>query len=207
MQNLFKIHWFVLELLSRNGILTSIKDHNSVNHLGKLICINPSLDIVNINAYAKFGQNPSIRSEDIERKRNSDVNQGQQLYNKSTKIDAQQSQPRSCQYQCICKIWSNSINLFSGYWAETKSEWRNQGMTDNLKTVYSPPILRMQGYENGFWWNFAYELILTRTWLALLDVNFHHSKAEMALDCVRIVIPLYIFETEIMDFDQILHIF
>ena len=41
----------------------------------KLLHNNPSLDYVNINAYAKFGQNPSIRSQDIERKQNSDINQ------------------------------------------------------------------------------------------------------------------------------------
>ena len=39
---------------------------------------NPNLDLVDINAYAKFGQNPSICSQDtcIERKQNSDLNQG-----------------------------------------------------------------------------------------------------------------------------------
>ena len=36
----------------------------------------PNLDVVNINAYIKFGQNPSSISQDIERKRNSDINQG-----------------------------------------------------------------------------------------------------------------------------------
>ena len=30
---------------------------------------NPNLDLVNIDAYAKFCQSPSIRSQDIERKR------------------------------------------------------------------------------------------------------------------------------------------
>ena len=35
---------------------------------------NPSLDLININVYPKFGQISSIRSEDIERKRNSDKN-------------------------------------------------------------------------------------------------------------------------------------
>ena len=30
--------------------------------------IYPSLDVVNINTYAKFGQNPSSNSQDIERK-------------------------------------------------------------------------------------------------------------------------------------------
>ena len=40
------------------------------------MCNNPNLDVVNINAYAKFGQIPSICSQDIERKRNYDINQG-----------------------------------------------------------------------------------------------------------------------------------
>ena len=31
---------------------------------------NPNLDLINIKAYTKFGQIPSIRSEDIERKQN-----------------------------------------------------------------------------------------------------------------------------------------
>ena len=39
------------------------------------------LDVVNINACAKFGQNPFIHTQDIERKRNSDIIQGSQLGN------------------------------------------------------------------------------------------------------------------------------
>ena len=37
---------------------------------------NPNIDLVNINAYMKFGEILSICSQDIERKRKSDVNQG-----------------------------------------------------------------------------------------------------------------------------------
>ena len=37
------------------------------------------LDLVNIDGHTKFGLIMSIRSQDIERKRNSDVNQGLQL--------------------------------------------------------------------------------------------------------------------------------
>ena len=37
---------------------------------------NPILDLVNVNAYAKFGLNPSIRSQDTEWKPNSYANQG-----------------------------------------------------------------------------------------------------------------------------------
>ena len=36
---------------------------------------NPNIDIVNINAYTKFGKILSFSSQDIERKRNSDINQ------------------------------------------------------------------------------------------------------------------------------------
>ena len=37
---------------------------------------NPMLDLVNDDGHTKFGRILSIRSQDIERKRNSDVNQG-----------------------------------------------------------------------------------------------------------------------------------
>ena len=37
---------------------------------------NPKLIVISINDYANFGQNPFISSQDIERKRNSDVIQG-----------------------------------------------------------------------------------------------------------------------------------
>ena len=53
--------------MSENNILTSIKGHNSAVNLQKMMHNNPNLN-VNINAYAKFGQNPPICSQDIERK-------------------------------------------------------------------------------------------------------------------------------------------
>ena len=37
---------------------------------------NPKLDLVNADVHTKFGQILSIRSQDIEQKQNSDVNQG-----------------------------------------------------------------------------------------------------------------------------------
>ena len=39
-------------------------------------CNNPNLYVVKVNAYAKFDQVPSIHSQDIEWKQNSDDNQG-----------------------------------------------------------------------------------------------------------------------------------
>ena len=54
----------------------SISLRNSVKILGKMTCNNPKLDRVNVDVHTKFGQILSMRSQDIERKRNSDVNQG-----------------------------------------------------------------------------------------------------------------------------------
>ena len=54
----------------------SIKGHNSVKILRKMTGINPKLDLANDDVHTKFGRILSIRSQDIERKRNYDVNQG-----------------------------------------------------------------------------------------------------------------------------------
>ena len=52
--NFIKIHPFILKILSKHKILTSIKGHNSVvNELNWPIC-NPKPLIPNINDYAKF---------------------------------------------------------------------------------------------------------------------------------------------------------
>ena len=63
-------------MLSKNQILTSIKGRNSVANLRKTKIYNTNVDLVNDKAYAKFGLNLFIRSQDIEQKPNSDVNQG-----------------------------------------------------------------------------------------------------------------------------------
>ena len=75
-QNLVRFCQFVLKILSGNEILTSIKGRNSVKILRKMTGNNPKLDLVNDDVHTKFGSILSIRSQDIERKRNSDVNQG-----------------------------------------------------------------------------------------------------------------------------------
>ena len=75
-QNLVRFCQFVLKILSGNKILTSIKGSNSGKILRKMTGNNPKLDVVNVDVYTKFGQILSIRSQDIERKRNYDVNQG-----------------------------------------------------------------------------------------------------------------------------------
>ena len=75
-QNLVRFCQSALKILSGNEILTSIKGHNSVKILRKMKGNNPKLDHVNVDVHTKFGQILSIRSRDIEWKRNSEVNQG-----------------------------------------------------------------------------------------------------------------------------------
>ena len=73
LQNLVSFFHFVLKILSKNPILTSIKDRNSVANLPKTKIDNTKIDLVNV--YTKFGLNLSIPSKDIEQKLNFDVNQ------------------------------------------------------------------------------------------------------------------------------------
>ena len=75
-QYLVKFCQFLLKILSGNEILTSIKGRFSNKILRKMTGNNPKLDLVNVDVHTKFGQILSMRSQDIERKRNSDVNQG-----------------------------------------------------------------------------------------------------------------------------------
>ena len=71
-QNLVSICLFFLKLLSKNQILTLIKNGNSVANLQKIMIYNTNIDLVNDNVYTKFGLNRSIRFQDIEQKLNSD---------------------------------------------------------------------------------------------------------------------------------------
>ena len=75
-QNLVLFCQLVLMALSKNQILTSIKGLNSVANLQKTKIYNNNVDLVNDNVFTKFGLILSIRSQDIEQKPNSDVNQG-----------------------------------------------------------------------------------------------------------------------------------
>ena len=75
-QNFVRFCLLVLKILSGNKILTSIKGRNTVKILQKITGKNPKLDLVNVDVHTKYGQILSICSQDIERKQNSDVNQG-----------------------------------------------------------------------------------------------------------------------------------
>ena len=75
-QNLVKFCPLVLKILGGNKILTSIKGRNSVANLRNLTLYNPNLDTINLNVYTKFGEILSIGFQDIERKRNFEINQG-----------------------------------------------------------------------------------------------------------------------------------
>ena len=60
-------------LLHGNKILTSIKGHNLVEKNMKNNVNCSYLHFVNINAFTKFYQNPSIGPQDIAHKRNFDI--------------------------------------------------------------------------------------------------------------------------------------
>ena len=75
-QNFVLFCQFVLKILSKNQILTSIKVRNTVANLRKTKISNTNLDLVTDNVYTNFGLILSIRSQDIEQKPNFDVNQG-----------------------------------------------------------------------------------------------------------------------------------
>ena len=66
---LVKFCLFILKVLSKNHILTSIKGGNTVTNLRNIARNNPNLDLVNVNVCAKFGEILSIHSQDIEGKR------------------------------------------------------------------------------------------------------------------------------------------
>ena len=76
-QTLVSFCQFILKILSKNQILTSINGRNSVANLRKTTIYNTKEDLVDDNVFTKFGLNRSIRFQDIEQKLNSDVNQGQ----------------------------------------------------------------------------------------------------------------------------------
>ena len=75
-QNLVSFCQFILKILSKNQILTSIKHRNSVANLRKTAIYDTNVDLVNDIVFTKFGLILSIRFQDIEQKPNSDVNQG-----------------------------------------------------------------------------------------------------------------------------------
>ena len=75
-QTLVSFCQFVLKILSKNQILTSIKGRSSVAKLRKTTIYNTKVDLVDDNVFTKFGFNRSIPFQEIEQKLNSDVNQG-----------------------------------------------------------------------------------------------------------------------------------
>ena len=76
MQNLVLFCQFILKILSKNQILTSIKGRKSVANLRKTKIYNTNLDLVTDNVYTNFGLILSICSQDIEQKPNFDVIKG-----------------------------------------------------------------------------------------------------------------------------------
>ena len=96
-QNLFLFCQFVLKILSKKQILTSIKGRNSVANLRKTKIYNTNLDLVTDNVYTNFGLILSIRSQDIEQKPNLTPIKGRNSVANLRKNNDLQYQSRSCQ--------------------------------------------------------------------------------------------------------------
>ena len=92
--NLVSICLFFLKILSKNQILTSIKNGNSVANLRKTMIYDTNIDVVNDNVYTKFGHNRSIRFQDIEQKLNSD----------DDPLGRCQFRPQGHDWQDLCRV-------------------------------------------------------------------------------------------------------
>ena len=66
LQTLVSFCQFVLKILSKNQILTSIKGRNSFANLRKTTIYNTKVDLIYDNVHTKFGLTRSIRFQDIE---------------------------------------------------------------------------------------------------------------------------------------------
>ena len=89
MQNLVRFCEAIVKVLSGKELFTERRNHGITEGQGEssiaplfqsgaiMTGNNPKLDHVNVVVHIKFGQFLSIPSQDIERKRNSDVNRGQ----------------------------------------------------------------------------------------------------------------------------------
>ena len=96
-QNLVLFCQFVLKILSKKQILTSIKGRNSLANLRKTKIYNTNLDLVTDNVYTKVGLILSICSQDIEQKPYLDVIKGRNsVANLRRKKNDLQYQSRSC---------------------------------------------------------------------------------------------------------------
>ena len=84
-------------VLKKKQILTSINGRNSVANLRKTKIYAPDVHLVNDNVNTKFGLNLSHRSQDIEQKPNSYINQGPLLCCKFAKNNDLHYKRRSCQ--------------------------------------------------------------------------------------------------------------
>ena len=76
LESLVKFCPFVLNKLSRNKLLTSIKGYNSVTNKQNMEDSNPNIYLINIYTFTKVGEILSICPQDIAKKQNYVANQG-----------------------------------------------------------------------------------------------------------------------------------
>ena len=123
-QDLVLFCQFVIKILSKNQILTSIKGRNSVVNLRKTKINNTNLDLVTDNVYANFGLILSICSQGIEQKPNFYVIKGRNSAANLRKNNEYQS--RSCRYNVLTKFGLNRSIRFQDIEQKLNSDV-NQG--------------------------------------------------------------------------------
>ena len=141
---LIKFYQTFLKILSGNENLTLIKGPNSVLNLRKIMRTNPNLDLININAYMKFGQIIFISSQDIERKRICDISQRAitllQICEKVMCNNHNQHLVNINTYTKFCRILSIFLNILSGNENLTSIKGHNS-VTNMRKTTGNNPNL------------------------------------------------------------------
>ena len=78
------------------------------------MCNNADLDFVNINAYAKSGHNPSICSQDFERKQSADLLKDHNSVINLWKLGCNNPNSISMQIQNLAKFHQFILKILSG---------------------------------------------------------------------------------------------
>ena len=160
-QNLVLFCQFVLKILGKNQILTSINGRNSVALLRKTTIYKTNLDLVTDNVYANFCLILSIRSQDIEQKPNFDVNQGPKLCCQFAKIND----------VCPCYLKKIQSKMQALECSKDFSHYKSMGIFPDAQGQLTPQSLVRSGRISN-----SSEML----WMSLLPASMKKIKNEGA---------------------------
>ena len=157
---------FVLKILSKNQILTSIKGRNSLANLRKTTIYNTKVDLVNDNVFTKFGLNRSIRFKDIEQKLNSDVNQVTLLQicrnSNSSKL--------SCMSLIPARMKKIQLKMKALECSQDFSHYKSMGIFPDAQGQLTPQSLVRSGRNS-----YSSEML----WMSLLPASMKKIRSKM----------------------------